>query len=56
MDKGKKIPYKAWLIYVNWKESRRFSKKKKGNKDNFFEYMFIDSGIIFGEPWESIGL
>ena len=34
---------------MNSKRSRviRFSKNKK-NKDKFFEYMFIDSGVIIG--------
>ena len=31
----------------NWTEVRRFT-RNKNNKDKFFEYMFVDSGIIIG--------
>ena len=45
MDKySRKLTEEAWLICPNWTEVRRFSKKK----DKFFEYMFIDSGIVVG--------
>ena len=48
MDKGfRKITEEAWLICPNWTEVRRFTKNKK-NKDKFFEYMFVDSGIVIG--------
>ena len=48
MDKdSKKVTEEAWLICPNWTEVRRFTKNKK-NKDKFFEYMFVDSGIIIG--------
>ena len=48
MDKNsRKVTEEAWLICPNFTEVRRFSKNKT-NKDKFFEYMFIDSGIIVG--------
>ena len=48
MDKGsRQLTEEAWLICPNWKEVRRFTKNKK-NKDKFFEYMFVDSGIVVG--------
>ena len=48
MDKdSKKVTEEAWLICPNWTEVRRFVKNKK-NKDKFFDYMFVDSGIIVG--------
>ena len=48
MDKeSRKITEEAWLICPNLTEVRRF-KKNKNNKDKFFEYMFVDSGIIIG--------
>ena len=48
MDKdSRKVTQEAWLICPNLTEVRRFS-KNKNNKDKFFEYMFIDSGIIVG--------
>ena len=48
MDKGfRKLTEEAWLICPNWTEVRRFTKNKK-NKDKFFEYMFVDSGIVIG--------
>ena len=34
-----------WLINSNRSRVKRFSKNNQ-NKDNFFEYMFIDSGIL----------
>ena len=37
-----------WLINSDRSRVKRFSKNKK-NKDQFFEYMFIDSGKIVGE-------
>ena len=36
-----------WLINSNRSRVKRFSKNNQ-NKDKFFEYMFIDSGIILG--------
>ena len=36
-----------WLINSNRSRVKRFTKNKQ-NKDNFFEYMFIDSGRIIG--------
>ena len=48
MDKdSRKVTEEAWLICPNWTEVRRFTKNKK-NKDKFFEYMFVDSGIVVG--------
>ena len=48
MDKdSRKITEEAWLICPNLIEVRRFM-KNKNNKDKFFDYMFIDSGIIVG--------
>ena len=48
MDKAsRKVTEEAWLICPNWIEVRRFT-KNKNNKDKFFEYMFVDSGIIIG--------
>ena len=36
-----------WLICPNWTEVRRFT-KNLANKDNHYEYIFIDSGIVTG--------
>ena len=36
-----------WLINSDRSRVKRFSKNKQ-NKDQFFEYMFIDSGKIIG--------
>ncbi len=48
MDKySRKVTEEAWLICPNWTEVRRFT-KNKNNKDNFFEYMFVDIGIVVG--------
>ena len=48
MDKdSRKITEEAWLICPNWTEVRRFTKNKT-NKDKFFEYVFVDSGIVVG--------
>ena len=48
MDKDSvKVTEEAWLICPNWTEVRRFTRNKK-NKDKFFEYMFVDSGIVVG--------
>ena len=48
MDKeAKKITQEAWLICPNWTEVKRFT-KNKNNKDKFFDYIFIDSGIVLG--------
>ena len=41
-----------WLINSNRSEVRRFI-KNTNNKDRFFEYMFIDSGIVVGSNGES---
>ena len=52
MDKSiKKITEEAWLICPNWTEVRRFT-KKRNNKDKFFEYMYVDSGIVVGAHGE----
>tara|TARA_A100001035_G_scaffold26472_1_gene17741 strand:- start:2143 stop:2409 length:267 start_codon:yes stop_codon:yes gene_type:complete len=42
---SKKVTEEAWLICPNWTEVRRFT-KNKNNKDKFFDYMFVDSGIV----------
>ena len=48
MDKDcKKVNEEAWLICPNSTEVRRFI-KNRDNKDKFFEYMFVDSGIVVG--------
>ena len=48
MDKdSRKVTEEAWLICPNWTEVRRFT-KNKNNEDKFFEYMFVDSGIVVG--------
>ena len=48
MDKySKQVTEEAWLICPNLTEVRRFT-KNKNNKDKFFEYMFVDSGIVVG--------
>ena len=48
MDKdSRKVTEEAWLICPNLTEVRRF-KKNTENKDKFFEYMFIDSGLVVG--------
>ena len=47
-----KVAEEAWLICPNWTEVRRFT-KNKNNKDKFFEYMFIDSGIVVGSIGEA---
>ena len=44
---SRKVTKEAWLICPNWTEVRRFT-KNKNNKDKFFEYMFVDSGIVVG--------
>ena len=36
-----------WLINSDRSRVKRFSKNKQ-NKDQFFEYMFVDSGKIIG--------
>ena len=46
-DYFRQVTEDAWLICPNLTEIRRFT-KNKNNKDKFFEYMFIDSGIIVG--------
>ena len=49
---SKRINEEAWLICPNFTEVRCFT-KKKNNKDKFFEYMFVDSGIILGSLGEN---
>ena len=49
---SRKITKEAWLLCPNKTEVRRFT-KNKNNKDKFFEYMFIDSGIIVGALGEN---
>jgi len=44
---SRKVTEEAWLICPNWTEVRRFTKNNK-DKDKFFEYMFIESGIVVG--------
>ena len=48
---SRKVNEEAWLICPNLTEVRRFT-KNKNNNDNFFEYMFIDSGIVVGSNGE----
>ena len=53
MDRdSKKVTEEAWLICPNLTEVRRYT-KNKNNKDKFFEYMFVDSGIIVGSLGEN---
>ncbi len=53
MDKhSRKVTVEAWLICPNLTEVRRF-KKNIDNKDKFFEYMFIDSGLVVGSFGEN---
>ena len=53
MDRySKKATEEAQLIDPNWTEVRRFT-KNMNNKDKFFEYMFIDSGIVVGSSGEA---
>ena len=48
MDReSKKVNEEAWLICPNWNEVKRFT-KNKNNNDKFFEYIFIESGIVVG--------
>ena len=48
MDKdSRKVTEEAWLICPNCIEVRRFT-KNKNNEDKFFEYIFVDSGIVVG--------
>ena len=47
-----KVNEEAWLICPNLTEVRRFT-KNRDNKDKFFEYMFIDIGIIVGSMGEN---
>ena len=51
-SEARKITVEAWLICPNWTEVRRFT-KNNNNKDKFFEYMFIDSGIVVGALGEN---
>ena len=41
---SRKVTQEAWLICPNQNKVRRFTKNKNNNK--FFEYMFVDSGIV----------
>ena len=41
------MEYSFWLINSDRSRVKRFPKNKQ-NKDQFFEYMFIDSGKIVG--------
>ena len=50
-EHSRQLTEEAWLICPNWTEVRRFTKNKH-NKDKFFEYMFIDSGIVVGSNGE----
>jgi len=43
----RKLTEEAWLICPNWTEVRRFT-KNRNNKDRFFEYMYIDTGLVVG--------
>ena len=53
MDRNsRKVTEEAWLICPNLTEGRRFT-KHKNNKDKFFEYMYVDSGIVVGCNGES---
>ena len=53
MDKdSSKFTEEACLICPNWTEVWRF-KKNKENKDKFFEYIFVDNGIVVGTNGES---
>ena len=48
MDKNsRQVTEEAWLICPNLTEVRRFTKNKK-NRDQFFEDMFVDRGIVVG--------
>ena len=48
MDRDiRKVTQEACLIYANWTEVKCFT-KNKNNNDKFFEYIFIDSGIVVG--------
>lgn len=49
---SRQLTEEAWLICPNWTEVRRFTKNKH-NKDKFFDYMFIDSGIVVGSNGEA---
>ena len=48
----RKVTEEACLICPNWTEVRHFI-KNKNNKDKFFEYIFVDSGIVIGSNGES---
>ena len=41
----KKVSKEVWLICPNQTEMKRFT-KNKNNQDKFFEFIFIDSGIV----------
>ena len=51
---SRKVTEEAWLICPNQTEVTRFTKNQNNNinKGKFFEYMFIDSGIIVGSNGE----
>ena len=48
---SRKVTEEAWLICPNRTEVIRFT-KNRNNKDKFFEYMFVDSGIVVGSNGE----
>ena len=53
MDKdSRRLTEEAWLICPNMTEVRRFI-KNQNNKDKFFDYMFVDSGIVVGSLGEN---
>ena len=53
MDKdSRRVIEEAWLICPNWTEVRRFI-KNQNNKNKYFEYMFVDSGIVVGSLGEN---
>ena len=53
MDKdSRKVNEEAWLIFSNWTEVRCFTKNIKIGI-SFFEYIFVDSGIVVGSNGES---
>ncbi len=52
---SRKVTKEAWLLCPNKTEVRRFT-KNINNKDKFYEYIFIDSGIIVGSLGENAPL
>ena len=49
---SRKVTEETWLICPNWTEVRRFL-INKNSKDKFFDYMFVDSGIVVDSNAES---